>query len=150
MKFIEKNARSLGHSRVVARATLSRELYDSSQQEAFQVLAEWSAKKFHDEFGEEPHPSWFDKREFSQPDANTVEVEVTLMLPRSGDTVIAEGDVVELPVTVYGHSRIPIKVPEPFIQEAAEGDILPVTVHTTKHIGWDADSGLMVFGKGAA
>ena len=147
MKLIEKNVRSMEHSRIVSRATLSRELRDSVLQGSFLFLAERAADTFHDEFGEDPHPLWFTQRELRQFLTDSVVIEVTVALPLSGDTVIMEGNLVKLPYTVYDHSRVPITVPGPFIEEAVEDYIFPLSIRTARHIGWDLESGLMVFGR---
>ena len=63
------------------------------------------------------------------------------------DEVVVEGERIKLPVVLNEHSLLPVKQQQPEISIHSEHAFLPNPARTAQHIGWDADTGLMVFGR---
>ena len=152
MKFIEKNERTNTHRLVAGSVSIANEAYADTLPLAIRSLVEQLVAKFMEEFDYDPHSSWFSKTETDESALNLTRIDMQVTLPTKGDEVMVEGERIKLPVALNEHSRLPVKQQaEVFVDsDAADGwdhPIRPTPVYTARHIGWDADTGLMVFGK---
>lgn len=152
MKFIEKTDHTNTRRLVTGTVSLAQEAYADTLPMAVRSLAEQLVRKFMEQFDYEPHASWFSKTETAESALNLIQVRMSVTLPSKGGEVIVENERIKLPVVLNEHSRLPVKQQaEVFVDsDAADGwdhPIRPAPVYTARHIGWDADTGLMVFGR---
>lgn len=149
MKFIEKP----DTPRLISgEVSIANEAYEDALPMAVRSLVEKLVAKFMEEFDHEPHSSWFSKTETGESALNLTRIEMQVTFPDKGDEVMVEGERIKLPVVLNEHSRLPVKQQaEVFVDsDAADGwdhPIRPTPIYTARHIGWDADTGLMVFGR---
>ena len=143
MKFIEKTDE---HRLVTGSVAIANEAYPDIFPLAVRSLVEELVRGFVEEFGHEPHSSWVSKTETSESALNLTRIEMRITLPTKGDEVVVEGERIKLPVVLNEHSLLPVKQ-QPATALDSDHQILRPLVRTNQHIGWDADTGLMVFGR---
>ena len=143
MRFIEKTDE---HRSVTGSVAVANEAYEDIFPLAIRSLVEQLVRTFMEEFDCEPHSSWVSKTETSEPALNLTRIEMRVTFPTKGDEVVVEGERIKLPVVLNEHSLLPVKQ-QPEISIHSEHSLLPNPVRTAQHIGWDADTGLMVFGR---
>lgn len=143
MKFIEKDdTRRL----LSGEVSVANEAYGDIFPLAIRSLAEKLVRSFTEEFDHEPHSSWFSKTETNESALNLTRIEMRVTFPTKGDEIMLEGERIKSPVTLDEHSRLPVKQQADFLAHSGHPDHL-IPIRTARHIGWDAETGLMVFGR---
>ena len=140
MRFIEKTDE---HRSVTGSVAVANEAYEDIFPLAIRSLVEQLVRTFMEEFGCEPHSSWVSKTETSESALNLTRIEMRVTFPTKGDEFLLEGKRIKSPTVLDEHSRLPVKQ-QPEISIHPDH---PLPIRTAQHIGWDADTGLMVFGR---
>ena len=143
MRFIEKTDE---HRLVTGSVAVANEAYEDVFPLAIRSLVEQLVRTFMEEFGCEPHSSWVSKTETSEPALNLTRIEMRITFPTKGDEFLLEGKRIKSPTVLDEHSRLPVKHQADFLAHSDHPDH-PLPIRTARLIGWDADTGLMVFGR---
>ena len=131
--------------RAAAQVAVAIEALDGAHQAAQDMAASRAVRVFRDEHGIDPHPSWVQREPVGSDIPETLTIRVLIDPPTSASEAIVAGKRVALPMPVSTSARVPI-VASPFMDDSADLDapVSPVQ-NSAVHIGWDADTGLMVF-----
>ena len=109
------------------------------------MAARRAARMFRDEHGIDPHPSWVQREPVGSDIPQTLTIRVLIDPPTSASEAIVAGERIALPAPVNTSTRAPI-VTSPYVDDRADlsAPVSPVQ-NSAVHVGWDADTGLMVF-----
>ena len=109
------------------------------------MTARRAARMFRDEHGIDPHPSWVQREPVGSDIPQTLTIRALIDPPTSASEAIVAGERVALPAPVSTSTRVPIAT-SPYMDDRADlnAPVSPVQ-NSAVHVGWDADTGLMVF-----
>ena len=131
--------------RAAAQVAVAIEALDGAHQAAQDMAARRAARMFRDEHGIDPHPSWLQREPVGSDIPETLTIRVLIDPPTSASEAIVAGKRVALPTPVSTSTRVPI-VTSPYVDDRADlnAPVSPAQ-NSAVHVGWDADTGLMVF-----
>ena len=132
--------------RAAAQAAVALKAPEGSHQAAQDMAARRAARMFRDEHGIDPHPSWVQREPVGSDIPETLTIRVLIDPPTSASEAIVAGERIAFPAPVNTSTRVPIVTHSPYAGDSADLDA-PVSPlqNAAVHIGWDADTGLMVF-----
>ena len=132
--------------KAMAQIAVALEAPEGSRQAAQDMAARRAARMFRDEHGIDPHPSWVQREPVGSDIPETLTIRVLIDPPTSASEAIVAGKRVALPMPVSTSTRVPIVTHSPYAGESADlnAPVSPVQ-NSAVHVGWDADTGLMVF-----
>ena len=131
--------------KAVAQVAAAIEAPEGSHQAAQDMTARRAARMFRDEHGIDPHPSWVQREPVGSDIPQTLTIRALIDPPTSASEAIVAGERVALPAPVSTSTRVPIAT-SPYMDDRADlnAPVSPVQ-NSAVHVGWDADTGLMVF-----
>ena len=131
--------------RAMAQIAVAAEAPEGAHQAAQDMAASRAVRMFRDEHGVDPHPSWVQREPVVSDIPGTLMIRVLIDPPTSASEAIVVGKRVALPMPVSTSTRIPIAT-SPYMDDRADlsAPVSPVR-NSAVHVGWDADTGLMVF-----
>ena len=131
--------------KAAAQVAVAIEALDGAHQAAQDMAASRAVRVFRDEHGIDPHPSWVQREPVGSDIPETLTIRVLIDPPTSASEAIVAGKRVAFPMPVSTGTRVPIAT-SPYMDDRADlnAPVSPVQ-NSAVHVGWDADTGLMVF-----
>lgn len=147
MKFIRKTAMAMSKVHIDSSVQFSEETFPWGRQEAERRVRQQVQFYFTLAFGYHPHPSWVTVTEdIFLEDTRVQLLTIRAALPLKGTETILEGERFAWRLELHHTDRLPLVEKSPFVN-AELPDVAQLQTRWVEHTGWDADSGLMVFGK---
>lgn len=132
--------------RAAAQIAVPLEAPEGSHQAAQDMAAKRAVREFRTEHGINPHPSWIKREPVGSDIPETLMIRVLIDPPTSASEAIVAGEMVAFPGPVNTGTRIPLVTHSAYVGDGADlAAPVPPIRNTADHVGWDADTGLMVF-----